>query len=122
MIIIFSNDKVFEYTEAFAVGKDHYNGETRPSIEVHMPVAQTTFDEISSIVNNADAVQSFMLMGEEDANGNRPSNIYEGYVFGDRITVENGMLIFKKYKASPAEMENTELKAAVDTLLIAMEV
>ena len=122
MNIIFSNNKVFEYTQAFAIEKDHYNGETRQSIEVHMPITQTSFDEISAIVNDADIMQTFMLVGEEDANGNRPSNIYEGYIFGDKITVEKGVLIFKKYKASEAEMENAELKAAVDTLLIAMEV
>lgn len=122
MIIKFSNNKEFEYLEAFAIEKDHYNGETRQSIEIHLPIAQTSYDEISAIVNDADIMQSFTLVGEEDENGNRPTNIYEGYVYGDKITVENGVLTFKKYKASPAEMENTELKAAVDTLLIAMEV
>ena len=122
MNIIFSNNKVFEYTQAFAIEKDHYNGETRQSIEVHMPIAQTSFEEISAIVNDTDIMQTFTLVGIEDANGNRPSNIYEGYVLGDKITVEKGILIFKKYKASEAEMENAELKAAVDTLLIAMEV
>ena len=122
MNIIFSNNKEFEYTRAIAIKTDHYDGETRQSIEVHMPITQTSFDEISAIVNDADIMQTFMLVGEEDANGNRPSNIYEGYVLGDKITVEKGMLIFKKYKASEAEMENAELKAAVDTLLIAMEV
>lgn len=127
MNIIFSNDKVFEYTQAFVIEKDHYNGETRPSIEVHLPIAQTSYDEISAIVNNADVMQSFKLYNEAPVLPNgiigKPvTKIYEGYVFGDRITVENGVLIFKKYKASAAEMENTELKAAVDTLLIAMEV
>ena len=121
MNIIFSNNKVFEYTQAFAIERDHYNGETRQSIEVHMPIAQTSFEEISAIVNDADIMQTFMLVGEEDANGNRPSNIYEGYIFGDKITVEKGMLTFKKYKASEAEMENAELIAVVDELLIALE-
>ena len=122
MNIIFSNNKVFEYTDAYAIEKDYYNGETRPSIEVHLPIEQTSFDEISAIVNDADIMQSFVLVGEETEQGNRPSKIHEGYIFGDKIIVENGVLIFKKYKASPAEMENTELKQAVDTLLIAMEV
>lgn len=177
MNIIFSNEKVFEYTQAFAIEKDHYNGETRQSIEVHIPIAQTSFEEISAIVNNADVMQSFTLVGDtpepiknpvyktvkiektltntdgtpildaegkeiivttteyaKDEEGNlivdhydveefeAPTNTYEGYVFGDKITVEKGVLIFKKYKASAAEMENAELKAAVDTLLIAMEV
>ena len=122
MNIIFSNDKLFEYTQAFAIEKDHYNGETRPSIEVHLPIAQTSFEEISAIVNDADVMQYFTLVGDADENGIAPTNTYDGYVFGDKITVENGVLIFKKYKASAAEMENTELKAAVDTLLIAMEV
>lgn len=122
MNIIFSNEKVFEYTQAFAIEKDHYNGETRQSIEVHLPIAQTSYEEIAAIVNNADIMQSFTLVGDADMNGNRPTNTYEGYIFGDKITVENGILTFKKYKASVAEMENAELKAAVDTLLIAMEV
>ena len=121
MKIKFSN-KVFEYTQAFVIEKDHYNGETRQSIEVHMPIAQTSFEEISSIVNNDEIIKSFTLKGEADNNGNIPTNTYEGYVFGDKIIVENGMIIFKKYKASVSEMENAELKEVVDTLLIAMEV
>lgn len=173
MKIIFSNNKEFEYTQAFAIEKDHYNGETRPSIEVHLPVAQTSFDEICAIVTDADIMQSFTLVGDApapipvymtqevqkemtyedgkpilneegnpivmtftetvvDENGEPiidyyqqaepPMNTYEGFVFGDRITVEKGVLVFKKYKASESEIENVELKAAVDTLLIAMEV
>lgn len=173
MKIIFSNNKEFEYKKAFAIEKDHYNGETRPSMEIHLPLAQTSYDEISTIVTDAGIMQSFTLVGDApapipvymtqevvkamtDENGEAicdedsnpivmtftetvvdengkpvidhyqhiepPTNIYEGYVFGDRITVEKGVLVFKKYKASVAEMENEELKAAVDTLLIAMEV
>lgn len=173
MKIIFHNEKEFEYTQAFAIEKDHYNGETRPSIEVHLPIAQTSYDEISAIVNDADVMQSFMLVGDMpqpipvhktqvvervmtdeygeafcDEDGNpvvmtftetvvdengepvvdyyeQPdpvTNTYEGYIFGDKITVENGVLTFKKYKASAAELENIQLKDAVDTLLIAMEV
>lgn len=127
MKIIFHNEKEFEYTQAFAIEKDHYSGETRPSIEISLPIEQTDFDEISAIVNNGDIMQSFMLVGEVpvDENGNEgtaPVNTYEGYIYGDKITVENGILTFKKYKASAAEIENTELKAAVDQLLIAMEV
>ena len=127
MKIIFHNEKEFEYTQAFAIEKDYYNGETRPSIEISLPIEQTDFDEISAIVNNADIVQSFMLVGDVpvDENGNEgtaPVNTYEGYIYGDRITVEKGVLTFKKYKASAAELENIQLKDAVDTLLIAMEV
>ena len=127
MKIIFHNEKEFEYTQAFAIEKDHYSGETRPSIEISLPIEQTDFDEISAIVNNADIMQSFTLVGEVpvDENGNQgtaPVNTYEGYIYGDRITVEKGILTFKKYKASAAELENIQLKDAVDTLLIAMEV
>lgn len=125
MNIIFSNNKVFEYTEAFAIERDFYNGETRQSIEVHLPIAQTSYDEIDCIVND-ETMTSFVLVGEKVTleNGDEyvPTNTYEGYVLGDKITVEKGMLIFKKYKASEVEMENAELKTAVDTLLIAMEV
>ena len=127
MNIIFSNEKEFEYTQAFAIGKDHYNGETRPSIEIALPIEQTDFDEISAIVNNADIMQSFTLIGDVPVDeygneGTAPTNTYEGYIYGDRITVEQGTLTFKKYKASAAELENIQLKDAVDTLLIAMEV
>lgn len=127
MKIIFQNSKEFEYTQAFAVEKDYYNGETRPSIEVHLPIAQTGYEEMAAIVNNADIVQSFTLVGDVpvDENGNQgtaPVNTYEGYIYGDRITVEKGVLTFKKYKASAAELENIQLKEAVDTLLIALEV
>lgn len=122
MKIIFSNNKEFEYTQAFAMNKDYHNGETRPSIEIHMPIEQTSFDEIAGIITNVDIMQSFTLVGEENENGFTPTNTYEGYIYGDKIIVENGILIFKKYRASVSEMENIELKQAVDTLLIAMEV
>lgn len=126
MKIIFANGKEFEYSQAFAIEKDHYNGETRPSIEICLPIEQTSYDEISAIVNDADIMQSFTLVGDApvDEYGNKgvaPTNTYEGYVYGDKITVEKGVLTFKKYKASNAEMENEELKAAVDELLIIME-
>ena len=127
MKIIFHNEKEFEYTQAFAIEKDHYSGETRPSIEISLPIQQTDFDEISAIVNNADIMQSFTLVGDVPADeygneGIAPTNTYEGNIYGDRITVEKGILTFKKYKASAAELENIQLKDAVDTLLIAMEV
>lgn len=177
MIIKFSNNKEFEYTQAFSLEKDFKDGYTRPSIEVHLPIAQTSYNEISAIINDANIIQSFTLIGDtpepkkipvyktvevdkvlmdtdgtplldakgeeivittteyaKDEEGNlildhydveefvTPTNTYEGYIYGDRITVENGMLIFKKYKASAVELENIQLKDAVDTLLIAMEV
>ena len=128
MKIVFSNNKEFEYLEAFSIEKDHYKGETRPSIEVHLPIAQTSYNEIASIVNDADIMQSFTLVGDmpTDENGNpvgMPTIVaYEGFALGNKIETEDGIITFKKYGKSQAEKENTELKAAVDTLLIAMEV
>ena len=126
MIIKFSNGMEFEYSDAYAMEKDYCNGEIRPSIEIHMPIAQTSYNEISNIINNKNIINSFTLIGEmsmfEDGSIGVPMHTYEGYTFGDRIVVENGILTFKKYKASPTEMENEELRAAVDELLIAMEV
>ena len=127
MKIIFHNEKEFEYTQAFAIEKDHYSGETRPSIEISLPIEQTSYEEMAAIVNDSEIMQSFTLVGDVpvDEYGNQgtaPVNTYEGYIYGDRITVEQGVLTFKKYKASAAELENIQLKDAVDTLLIAMEV
>lgn len=127
MIIQFINGKSFEYLEAFTIEKDYYDGETRSSIEIHMPIAQTSYNEISEIINDADVIGNFILIGDmplfnDGSVGIAPTNIYEGYVFGDKIIVENGIITFKKYKANKTELENKELKAAVDELLIAMEV
>ena len=141
-------------------------------MEIHLPLAQTSYDEIAAIVTDSGIMQSFTLVGDApapipvymtqevvkamtdengeaicDEDGNPvimtftetvvdengkpvidhyqhiepPTNTYEGFVFGDRITVENGVLVFKKYKASQAELENAELIAVVDELLIALE-
>ena len=127
MIIKFLNGMEFEYSNAYAIEKDYCNGEIRPSIEIHMPLAQTSYDEIASIVNDENIIGSFTLIGEvpafpDGSFGELPINTYEGYVFGDKIIVENGIITFKKYKASIVELENEELKAVVDELLIAMEV
>lgn len=130
MNIKFLNGKTLEYTQAFAIEKDFKNGYTRPSIEIHMPIAQTSYEEIESLINS-EAVQSFTLTGEEthstDENGNEiiipaPQNTYTDYTILGRITVEDGIISFKLYKLSDTEIENEELTNAVDELLIAMEV
>ena len=127
MKIKFLNNTEFDYLNAYAIEKDIYDGEIRQSIEVEMPLNQTSYEEISNIINNKEIINYFTLKGDdivyEDGSAfNPPENIYKGYVYGDKIIVENGIITFKKYKASPMEIENNELKNVIDELLIAMEV
>ena len=65
MIIKFSNGKTFTYTQAFGLERDFKDGYTRPSIEVIMPLAQTSYNEIESIISDADVMKSFTLVGDE---------------------------------------------------------
>lgn len=130
MTVKFKNGKTLEYTIAIAIERDFKNGYTRPSIEISMPIAQTSYEEIESLINS-EAVQSFTLTGEEthstDENGNEiiipaPQNTYTDYTILGRITVEDGIISFKLYKLSDTEIENEQAKQAIDELLIAMEV
>ena len=127
MKIIFSNDKEFIYTQAFGLEKDFKNGVTRPSIEIHMPIAQTSYNEIESIVNDVEVMKSFTLVGDAIVNmdgtlGETPMNTYTDYTIKGKITVEDDVLTFKMYKLSDVEIENREAMATIDELLIAMEV
>ncbi len=65
MQIKFSNGKTFTYTQAFSVDRDFKDGYTRPSVEVIMPLAQTSYNEIESIISDADVMKSFTLVGDE---------------------------------------------------------
>ena len=64
MNIKFSNGKTFTYTQAFGLERDFKEGYTRPSIEVIMPLAQTSYNEIESIISDADVMKSFTLVGD----------------------------------------------------------
>lgn len=64
MQITFSNGKTFTYTQAFGLERDFKDGYTRPSLEVIMPLAQTSYNEIDSIVSDKAVMQSFMLVGD----------------------------------------------------------
>lgn len=63
MQIKFSNGKTFTYTQAFGLERDFKDGYTRPSIEVIMPLAQTSYNEIESLVSNAEIMKAFTLIG-----------------------------------------------------------
>ena len=127
MKIIFANDKEFEYTQAFGLERDFKNGYTRPSIEIHMPIAQTSYNEIESIINDVEIMKSFTLVGDAIVNmdgtlGETPMNTYTDYTIKGKITVEDDVLTFKMYRLSDIEIENKEAMATIDELLIAMEV
>lgn len=116
MIIKFSNSKTFTYTQAFGLGRDFKDGYTRPSLEVIMPLAQTSYNEIDSIVSDKAVMQSFTLVGDStpipvykeetvlngivntdgvpilDANGNQATSITKQVV-----TDENGNPIIDHY-------------------------
>lgn len=64
MQIKFSNGKTFTYTQAFGLERDFKDGYTRPSLEVIMPLAQTSYNEIESLVSNAEIMKSFTLIGD----------------------------------------------------------
>lgn len=128
MKIIFSNNKEFEYTQAFCLERDFKNGVTRPSIEIHMPIAQTSYEEINSIISDAELIKSFTLVGNVpvDENdfviGEAPTNTYNDYTIKGKVSIEDEILTFKLYKLSDVEIENEQAKQAIDELLIAMEV
>ena len=64
MQIKFNNDKTFTYTQAFGLERDFKDGYTRPSLEITMPIAQTSYNEIESLVSNADVMKAFTLIGD----------------------------------------------------------
>lgn len=64
MQIKFSNGKTFNYTQAFGLYRDFKDGYTRPSLEIIMPLAQTSYNEIDSIVSDKAVMQSFTLVGD----------------------------------------------------------
>lgn len=64
MQIKFNNGKTFTYTQAFGLEKDFKDGYTRPSVEVIMPLAQTSYNEIESLVSDAEIMKSFTLIGD----------------------------------------------------------
>lgn len=64
MNIKFSNGKTFIYTQAFGLERDFKDGYTRPSLEITMPLAQTSYNEIDSIVSDKAVMQSFTLVGD----------------------------------------------------------
>lgn len=65
MQIKFSNGKTFTYTNCISIDEDYINGNTRKSLEVEMPLAQTSFDEIYSILKDENAVKHIELVGDE---------------------------------------------------------
>lgn len=81
MIIKFSNGKTFNYTQAFGLQRDFKDGYTRPSLEVIMPLAQTSYNEIDSIVSDKAVMQSFTLVGDST-----PIPVYK------KETVLNGII------------------------------
>lgn len=129
MQITFSNGKTLEYTQAYALERDFKDGYTRPSIEIHMPITQTSYNEIERLINS-EAVKSFTLTGDEehitDENGNEViipavENTYEDYTIVGKITVEDNKITFKMFKLSDVERERDAAVEAVDELLLAME-
>ena len=128
MNIIFSNGKKFEYSQAYGLERDFKDGYTRPSMEIHMPIAQTSYEEINSIISDAELIKSFTLVGDVpvDENdfviGEAPTNTYNDYTIKGKVSIEDEILTFKLYKLSDVEIENEQAKQAIDELLIAMEV
>ena len=128
MNIIFSNGKEFEYSQAYGLERDFKDGYTRPSMEIHMPIAQTSYEEINSIISDAELIKSFTLVGDVpvDENdfviGEAPTNTYNDYTIKGKVSIEDEILTFKLYKLSDVENENEQAKQAIDELLIAMEV
>ena len=175
MIIKFEYGKEFIYSGAYCIEQDfcHKDRITRPSIEIQIPLGQTTYNEIESIISDPELIKSFTLIGnmpapipvykEElvlvpsidekgniilskegepimiemvqsilDEQGNpvvdhyeQPEpvmHIHENYKpEGRRITIEDDIITFKLYQKNADEIENDELKKAIDILLIAME-
>lgn len=129
MQIKFNNGKTFEYTQAYSLERDFKDGYTRPSLEVFMPYAQTSFNEIYNILNS-EAVNHITLIGEtrEFANENgelvsdTPTSVYENYNVVGKVAVEDDRISFKLYEQiSSMEKERNAAIRAVDELLLAME-
>lgn len=129
MQIKFSNGKIFTYIQAFGLERDFKDGYTRPSIEVIMSLAQTSFDEIYNLLHS-NATEHIILAGDTnswtDENGktvtNTPTSEYNNYNVVGKIIVEDENISFKLYKQiSSMEKERNEAIRAVDELLLAME-
>lgn len=129
MQIKFSNGKTFTYTQAFGLERDFKDGYTRPSVEVIMPLAQTSFDEIYNLLHS-NATEHIILVGDTnswtDENGktvtNTPTSEYNNYNVVGKITVEDENISFKLYEQiSSMEKERNEAIRTVDELLLAME-
>jgi hypothetical protein len=129
MQITFSNGRNFEYIRCLGNEHDYKNGYTRASIEVTMPISQTSFSEIYSILNDENAVKSITLIGDErayiDENGIEqvmpaPVTVHEGYTIVGKISVEDECITFKLYRLSQTEIERNSAISAVDELLLQM--
>ena len=129
MQIKFNNGKTFTYTQAFGLERDFKDGYTRPSLEVIMSLAQTSFDEIYNLLHS-NATEHIILVGDTnswtDENGktvtNTPTSEYNNYNIVGKIAVEDGNISFKLYEQiSSMEKERNEAIRAVDELLLAME-
>ena len=95
MQIKFSNGKTFTYTQAFSVDRDFKDGYTRLSVEVIMPLAQTSYNEIESIISDADVMKSFTLVGDK-----RQIPIYKEVQVANALVNSDGTpVVDKKGKA-----------------------
>lgn len=125
MKIIFANDKEFEYIDAYSLERDFKDGYTRPSLEIMLPIIQTSYNEIAEILNDFSAMKIITLVGEPILNedgtyGETPISIFKDYTIKGKISVEDDILTFKIYRLSDVEIENREAKEAIDELLITM--
>lgn len=85
MQIKFNNGKTFIYTQAFGLERDFKDGYTRPSLEVIMPLAQTSYNEIESIISDTSVMQSFTLIGDST-----PIPVYKKETLLDGIVNTDG--------------------------------
>lgn len=125
MKIIFANDKEFEYIDAYSLERDFKDGYTRPSLEIMLPIIQTSYNEIAEILNDFSALKTITLIGEPILNedgtyGETQTSIFKDYTIKGKISVEDDILTFKIYRLSDIEIENREAKEAIDELLIVM--
>ncbi len=88
MNIKFSNGKTFTYTQAFVLERDFKDGYTRPSLEITMPIAQTSYNEIESLVSDAEIMKSFTLIGNST-----PIPVYKEETVVNGIVNANGVPI-----------------------------
>lgn len=113
--IIFASGKELPYINAFSLEKDYKEGYTRPSVEVSIPFAETSFDEINNLAGT-----NFTLVGEPILDENNevietPTSEWNDYSIKGKISVDDNTITFKCYKLSDIEI-------ALDELLISMEV